>query len=283
MLAYLIFAHKNLDQLVRLVNALDTGRSAFFVHVDKKTDRGAWAAEFAARDERPSVRFVKPQRCRWATFGLVEAMLSGIGTALDSGVAWQHLMVLSGQDYPIKPVVRIEEFFEDHRDESFITGFPLPRPDWPHGGLARIQNWHWHLGDRHLHVQTSRVGIKRSVPGGLRPFQGSSYFTLSRECARYVRAFAAENPRFVRFFRHTSFPDESFFQTILLNSPLAAKVVNRNLRHEDWTAPGAHPAILRAGDLPDLTASEDFIAKKFDSTVDAEILDLIDREILAPR
>ena len=281
MLAYLLLAYKNLDQLVRLVTTLDTGRSVFFVHVDKSTDRSAWARELAALEERPSVRFVKPHRCGWGGFGLVTAILWGIGTALDSDIGWEHLVLLSGQDYPIKPVARIQAFFEDHRDESFVEYFLLPRADWPgRGGMERIEDWHRHVGKRLVHVHAARYRLRRSVPGGLRPYQGGSNFALSTECARYVRDFAAENPRFSRFFRHTSNPDESFFQTILLNSPLAAKVVNDDLRYEEWTAGEAHPAILRAGDLPKLRRAEGLTARKFDTTVDAEILDLIDREIL---
>jgi hypothetical protein len=283
MLAYLILAYKNLDQLVRLVKTLDTGDSVFFVHLDKATDRASWADEIEALEELPSVRFVKPHRCRWGGFGLVDAILCGIGTALDSGVDWGHIVLLSGQDYPIKPVTRIEEFYADHPDESFVEYFPLPRADWAGGGLARTQDWHLHLGNRQLRVRVSRLGLPRSVPGGHRPFQGGANFALSAEAARYVRDFVADNPGYLRFFRHTNNPDESFFQTILLNSPLSAKVVNDDLRYEDWGQGGSHPVILRSGHLPALMRSHGLTARKFDSTVDAEILTLIDQEILGLR
>ena len=34
---YLILAHKNPQQLYRLIKALDDGKSQFFIHVDSKT------------------------------------------------------------------------------------------------------------------------------------------------------------------------------------------------------------------------------------------------------
>ena len=63
------------------------------------------------------------------------------------------------------------------------------------------------------------VGIERRIPGGLRPVKGWAFFTLSRECAEYASEFVRQNPRYVRFFKHTMFADEYFWHTIVPNSP----------------------------------------------------------------
>ena len=70
-------------------------------------------------------------------------------------------------------------------------------------------------------------------------------------------------------------PDEIFFQTLVLNSPHRDSVVDANLRYIDW--PG--PRVLRADDLDALLGSGMLFARKFDETVDAEILDLLDHQI----
>jgi hypothetical protein len=82
----------------------------------------------------------------------------------------------------------------------------------------------------------------------------------------------------VRFFEHAYVPDEMFFQTLLLNSPLASTIVNDDLRLIKW--PG--PAILTAADWNDILRSPDLFARKFDENVDASILDSIDRDLLGP-
>jgi hypothetical protein len=57
--------------------------------------------------------------------------------------------------------------------------------------------------------------------------------------------------------------------------------VNDNLRYIAWQDLDAgSPAILRKADFARLVSSPKLFARKFDATVDAEVLDLIDSEIL---
>jgi hypothetical protein len=94
-----------------------------------------------------------------------------------------------------------------------------------------------------------------------------------------VARFVESRPNVVNFFRHVDIPDELFFQTVIMNSELAGSVVNDNLRYIDWTR-GPRPALLEARDLPTLRASPKLFARKFDAFHDAEILDLIDTQLL---
>jgi hypothetical protein len=127
-----------------------------------------------------------------------------------------------------------------------------------------------------------KAGIERRVPGGLRPVKGWAFFTLSKECAEYASAFVKRNPRYVRFFKHTMFADEYFWHTILLNSPLKNTISNTNLQYARFIRPTGRGATFGKANLDELkTASTDyFFAKKFDTTVDSDILDLIDTHIL---
>jgi hypothetical protein len=79
----------------------------------------------------------------------------------------------------------------------------------------------------------------------------------------------------VRFFERAYIPDELFFQTILMSSTVAETVVDSNVRYLDWSRRPA-PAILGVGDLEAMLASGALFARKFDITVDAKILDLLD-------
>jgi hypothetical protein len=73
-------------------------------------------------------------------------------------------------------------------------------------------------------------------------------------------------------------PDELFFQTIIMNSQLRDTVENDDLRYLDWSREPA-PAVFTAADLPSLLESRQLFARKFDETVDFEVLDALDRHL----
>jgi hypothetical protein len=292
--AYLIFAHKNLDQLPRLVRTLDTGQAYFFLHIDKKTDITPHKQELGEIGQLPNVQFVKRYHCAWGAFGIIMAQRVAMQTALRTSPHFTHLTLLTGQDYPIKPPHEIDSFFETNRSTSFVRFFEnaskkrrirLGEP--PHQGW-RYKNWYLYFAGRHRRVSSKllkKVGIKRRVPDGLRPVKGSAFFTLSRECTEYALRFLEENPRYINFFKHTKHPDEYFWHTILLNSPLRETVENETLRYEPFQQRKpftGHGRVLRKEDLGELKgeSAKRFFAKKFDTSVDSDILDLIDKQIL---
>jgi hypothetical protein len=279
--AYLIFAHKNLDQLLRLVRRLDTGQASFFVHVDEKTDTAACEREMRELSEIPNVNLVERHRSPWASFGFVRAQRAAMEAALRTGAPFTHLMLLTGQQYPIRPAHEIDSFFDAHRGTSFM-GYGDRNTATFKMRKRRFRNWHFYFAGRHWEVPLNKVGVRRSIPGGMRPYRGAADFTLSRECAEYACQFVEHNPRYVRFFKHTIFADEFFWHTILLNSPLADKVENVTLRYAQYADRSGHGALLRKEHLPEIKAkaAEHLFATKFDTTVDSYILDLIDRDIL---
>jgi hypothetical protein len=103
-----------------------------------------------------------------------------------------------------------------------------------------------------------------------------SRWTISYDCAGYILAFTKKNQRFIDFFKLCHIPDEMFFHTIIMNSPYKPKVFNDNLRYVDWAEAKPNPKILTRDDLPKLLASEKLFARKFDTSVDTEVQDLID-------
>jgi hypothetical protein len=287
--AYVILAHKNLDQLPRLVRTLDTGQASFFLHIDKKTNISPYKQELGEIGQLPHVQFVKRYHCPWAAFGIIKAQRAAMQTALRTNPRFTHLTLLTGQDYPIKPPDEIDLFFDAHRGTSF-TGYLLgdTKKQRKNQRRARYKNWYLYFAGRYWRVSSKllkKVGIKRRVPGVLRPVKGWAFFTLSRECTEYVLRFFEENPRYVKFFKHTKHPDEYFWHTILLRSPLKETVELKPLRYEPFEERRpfrGHGRVLRKEDLAELKAqsSKCFFAKKFDTTVDSDILHLIDRHIL---
>jgi hypothetical protein len=281
-LAYIISAYKLPQQLVRLVDRLDTPDVAFFVHVDRKTDDRVFDMVRSALADRSNVTFVRRHRSDWGGFGHVAATLEGIDAVLTSGTPFDYAILLTGQDYPIKSNEAIRRFFDDGAGRLYIEFFPLPHPEWEQDGMNRIEQWHWRVRGRHVAIAPGRlIPFRRTVPGGLPPFGGSSYWNLSRAALEYVHAYVRSHRRYVDFFRRVDVPDELFFQTILLNSPFAEAAVSDDLRYLEWDVPDTgSPRVLTSRELPRLASSSALFARKFDVTADAGVLDEIDRTLL---
>lgn len=275
-LGYIVSAYKNPLQLARLVRRLHTGdESHFAIHVDRKSSAETYETIQAGLAGLANVTFLERHACHWGGFGHVAASLKGIRHLRESGSSPDYVILLSGQDYPIKSNASLRDFLEQGNERSFFMHFPLPTRNWTSGGLDRFRRWHWRY--RRLHV---RLPLRRRLPDGMRPWGGSAYWILSRAALETVGAFVDGNPEYVRFFRHVDIPDELFFQTILLNSEETERCVDFRLHHTEWSRLPA-PAILTMEDYPRLTSSACLFARKFDDSVDEQVLDRIDRELLA--
>jgi hypothetical protein len=230
----------------------------------------------------PNAHFLKRHKCYWGGFGHVAASLEGIKEISHMDIYFDYVVLLTGQDYPIKSNRYISTFFRKHAGALFLEYFPLPHDAWQNRGLNRIESWHFHLFDKHLIFPPNRYfPFKRKFPEGFRSFGGSSYWCLTRECVEYVYGFTERNVAFVNFFKYVDVPDEMFFQTLILNSRFAEKAVNDNLRYIDWRdLSSGSPAILRKDDFVHIAASSKLFARKFDMKIDAGVLDMIDEQIL---
>jgi len=256
------------------VERLDDGDCAFAVHVDRRSPASTHIGIEQGLRRLRNAHILPRRKCYWGDFSIVEAALDGLHALFAREIAFDHVTLLSGQDYPIKRNEDIACFFATHPHTSFMSYCEIPCPGWGReGGLERVRNFYARFGRRRI-----AIPVRRRFPEGFAPFGRSAWWSLSRECAEYVLAFLETNRPFVRFFRHVGVPDELFFQTVLLNSPLRATIENENLRFVDWS-PGpahGHPKVLTTVDLEALVASSKLFARKFDVEEDAAVLDALD-------
>ena len=92
--------------------------------------------------------------------------------------------------------------------------------------------------------------------------------------------FANNNPGIIYYYRGTMVPDESLIQTILVNSG-KFKLCNDDKRYSDYsnTTTGS-PRTLTKEDIPQITNGQYHFARKLDVTVDATLLDVIDKILI---
>lgn len=275
-IVYVILAHRLPEQLERLVRRLSTPNALFLVHINRRSDDAVLENARGRLADLDNVVFLRRSKLYWGGFGHVRATIEALDELERRSVQYDYVALLTGQDYPIKPAAKIERMLAESGGTSFMAHDRLPG-GWA-DGMKRITHWHsrrvgvargWHL----------HLPIRRRFPQGLVPYGGSSYWWLSHEAVEYVQRFIAEQPRAYRFFKHVDVPDEIFFHTVVMNSPLRESVVNDELRLVDWTREPL-PWVFGAGDLETLRRSPKLLARKFDVTIDSEILDLIDSELL---
>jgi hypothetical protein len=281
-IAYIILAHKNPEQLVRLIHRLQDENTSFFVHLDQKTSHSVYSQLLEQLRDVPDILFVKRYRCYWGNYGIVNATIEAIKQLVRSTIDFDYAILLSGQDYPIKSIASINAFLDRNHGSEFMDSFALTSYNrWTDQGdcyqaLNRVQYWHFRIRSRHFYPP-----IKRPLPKNFALYGGSQWWCLTRECINYVNAYIANHPAFVNYFKHTFIPDELFFQTIVSNSPFRANMIHDDLRFIDWDHPNpVPPATMLKADFDRLVASPKLFARKFDITRDAEIFDLIDQHIL---
>ena len=277
---YLIRAHTAPEQLGRLVERLDEDDVRFYVHVNRLTDDDVYRAMVTRLDGHERVTWLPRVVCRWGGFSLLEATLVGIQGILASGDLPQHALLLSGQDYPLRSPAVIRAHLGERQGRNLLHHFRLPAPEWAGegGGLNRLR--YPYFERVRYKTRLLRLPLPRRLPRSLVPYGGMALWALTGETLEWLMRFTADRPQVLDFFRHTKMPDETFFQTVLLSSPLADTVDNEQLHYLDWSAGSAHPATLTMRDLPKLRSSDKLFARKFDAALDSEVLDALDEELV---
>jgi hypothetical protein len=107
---YVVLAHHNGAQLVRLMEALqDPGHVHFVVHVDGKFPIPPEATEYAARHPNVFVMETGRVNVTWAGFSIVEATLNAMAYALKLELPFHRVINLSGAHYPVATPLRIRQ------------------------------------------------------------------------------------------------------------------------------------------------------------------------------
>jgi hypothetical protein len=277
-IAFLIMAHKDPDQLARLVDRLNFPGFDCYIHLDKKVD----SAPFLSLGQKENVTLIRNRtRADWAAFSFTAAIYRSLEEVINTGVGYDFIQVMSGQDYPIVSNRHIHRFFEEHAGRNFIS-FETEESGWWKHAIGRIRNYHltaFRFPGRYK-VQTLLNALlperKFPLPYTLYGGPRASWFTVSHACATYVVNFMNSHPELRRFCTFTWGSDEFLFQTIIMNSPYKDSVVNDAINYIDWSGGGANPKILTVDDFNTLRNSGRYFARKFDPAKDARILDMLD-------
>lgn len=305
--AILIMAHKNPDQIIRLVRFFPKNQCVCFIHIDAKSsiDKNELKTQFE-NEKANAIVIDESISGVLACWSLVEVSILLLKQAIqyerEHQIRFDHFRLLSGQDYPIKSFSEYDTFLNEKPDEYVGIQFAdeeqevrekflrwrYPRPREYAALHSKRKLWNTiSIGWCHLFeiVKTRIIGTPEEflIKHHVKPVGGPSWWTISHNLADEILDEYEKNGMITRVIRQTATPEESYIQTIYANSALYKGERPGNLtignygRREQRVTGHTYP--FRKEDYDELMNCGDFFARKFDMDVDSEILDMLDKRI----
>jgi hypothetical protein len=282
-------AHDHFTLTESLVRLLEHPRTFVVLHLN--VDNVAEVIE--QHPVLASARLIPRIDVRWGQYSLLKVQLNLLQAALEEGFDYVHL--ISGKDLPLRPVEDIMDFIDAHDGTEFLAINPPKRATEVRPRVGRY--WSERLlegkvmgGPRGMALRAMQkasvslqggVGIDRTRRWGHEIQTGEAWCSVTSALARH---FVDHMEWADHHLRKTFVPEEFFWATMACDSPRREYVEREappyyaNLRHISWQegAPG-HPHIWRMADLPELAASPNMFARKFDPSVDSEVVEEVIR------
>lgn len=245
-----------------------------YIHIDRKSD-------FGIKDINSKAHVYKQYKVYWGSENHVKAFLLLMKAAYENG-DYDYYHLITGEDFWAYSPTKIDALFPDDKT-IYMECKPLPDAGWWWGGLEILQyrtlatycnvkkharlNSYFHAIQKYLH-------LGRKLPQY--PLcRGSVYCSLPKEAVDYILSSDMTNDM-LRRIRNTTNGEEEFFQTILMNSPLAKKIKSTN-RYITWNE--EHKIWAKYVDLneiiPILNTRYLFFRKAKDAKQEAQILNIL--------
>jgi hypothetical protein len=303
-ICYLIQTHQNPEQIYRLIKTIQTSGTDNQIIISH--DFTSCNLDTISL-EKNNIKVLNGKGGR-GNFTSVQSYLNAIKWLVENQIEYDWLIYLSGQDYPIKPIAEIEHFLSTTDYDGFMEYFNVFSllSHWsiqegqsrylfkyqPIESLKNVPNWLKQLFIPikiinylqpffRINLAYEMFGIRRKslFNKDFLCYGGSFFTTLSRKCVEYLDAFCQKHPEVVEYYQEVCVSDESFLQTILVNSK-KFKLCNENKLYFDFSkTQNGRPKVLSISDYNSILQSDAHFARKFDITQDRIILDILDENI----
>ncbi len=303
-ICFFVQTHRDPAQILRLVQTLHRGSDRARVLIHHNFDAGPldWTP-FAQRPRTHLIGGTETQiRAHYSC--QMQVLIDAIDWLDREGLAYDWLVTLTGQDYPLVSTPRMERELAAATGDGYIRWWDVLSEESPWSKQKAVYRYRYQY--RLLPAWTEWIlrairPITRIAPlyfyvdygaffgwrarrtpfdDTFRLYGGWAWFSLRRHVVRYLRDQLAIRPDLVNYYRNTIIPEESLVQTVLINSG-RFQLVNDSRRYIDYSnAHRGSPRLLTEADLPMLAGGQFHFARKFDPAVDARVLDRIDRELL---
>lgn len=298
--AFLILAHQDIEQLFRLIVALDSECSLFYIHWDKKQEHVLRLSScFHKLQKKNNVFFVESINVYWGGVSSVIATIELLKAAVQSSeTVYFHL--LSGIDYPLKPLSFIFDFFaennhnyllyipEECRCEYYINRYYFYDTDYMdvRGDIVGYKKRMMHnlllLLQRSTFLLVQKFGLRIRKKNPMKYYHGSNWFSFTRDAVNYILERVSNEAWILKRFKYTAVSDESFFTMLIMDNPrLRNTVINDDLRLKMPDGTLNRGGCIRVEkDFEFIKNSSALFGRKFRTGVSDRLLDSIDLDIL---
>lgn len=281
-MAVLMAIYKDNHQIRKLIHHLSQNFDVY-LHIDARTkiDVDSFRAD--------NVFVFKAYKVYWGSFYFGLAILKLFQEA--SKCHYIRYMFITGEDMPLKSNQDLYDFFYENSNEYIrYWRFPVPHWKYDNGGF-----------DREIYYHSNKVVLKRKGVNYLdyvlytiknycfyQPlkyimetlkihrkldmiYYGSvAFMFLTDNAVQQMMSYIQLHPEFMKRFNHTLICDEVFFATFLLNYAKDLNIVNDSQYYIEFE--GSHPHIFRIDELDKLIQSGMLFSRKFDETIDIDII-----------
>ncbi|PKI90831.1 hypothetical protein CW368_09210 [Actinomycetales bacterium SN12] len=299
-MAFVITTHADISQVERLVTAITSARRDVRVYI--------------SHDEagEPGIERLEGERCRVireaggrGDFTQIQRILSLFELVEKDGGA-EYVTVLSGQDYPARPIGDLIAALEESGD-GLLHHFQALAPETSEWSMHEVRQrylFRWRVvcqlsgtASRRLHwlhalnymqpffrvnVSYGSLRIARfrgSLPPGLTCHGGSAWFSVSRRAVQHVLEAAKTRPDLIEWGSTSLAIDEVFFQSILVSAG-SFTFRNDNGRYIDFEGDGfGHPKVLTLDDAGSIEESGAYFVRKVSAARSLDLMARLDTRV----
>lgn len=129
-IAFIINCHANAEQVFRLYKAIQHPDCYYLFHISTTSVNGFEKTLKEKLKGYQNVFFPKQEDGTHCEFGIVQATLNALSFLKKNKIPYDYASLISGQDYPLKPIEEIIEFYKQNNGKQFLVSFPiLPKVD----------------------------------------------------------------------------------------------------------------------------------------------------------
>ncbi len=224
--AFMVHSEETVQGVIEMMEVLYPSDHCFLVHFDKKTPAQSIAT---LTKKYPVLLMAKQFDIEWGKFSMIEAELELL--QVSQQCEYDHILFLDGKTFPMKGLFEIELQFQSipkrssivfSTDPSYGTNIPTCLENSPtHHACARTRA-------KCINDDCTQYS---STPNHAPLFKGPQWTILSSLFVNHMLNETEWLQDWKYFFTDTTMPDESFFQSVLMDSKFNKDIY---LFKEDW-------------------------------------------------
>jgi hypothetical protein len=306
MFAYIVMSYDNPQLISRLAHRIrkSSPDAAIVLRHDSRRCQ--------LPEDLPTGAYLRPssRSIEWGHWSMVEATLSELAWVKEN-IAPSHVVIISGQDYPVRPLAQWEEssthldgIVQAHpldftsrwgRRRGYVGDETMVRYGYRWFGIPGSSRWTYahrpaKFGNKVAfrlisnirpaayyrtlpHGRGTLVGIRRRWKGP-QPYKGWPWMMLSARAVNYVL-----DSNLAPLFKRALIPEEGYIQTVVFNCPLKIRI--SAITYSSWAQELgiSHPRVLDESDFNDIVRCQYPFARK---VLTSPLLDAMDRVNVNP-